>query len=97
MLKHIRLNYNIVLYKMDNMEKLDELLFSPLTKNHCVYFYILMIGALVTMVVNILGLIWISTKNKASASVILRHAAFTLIPGLIGYYHTRLFYTMCKN
>ena len=81
---------------MDNLEKVNDLLFSPLAKNHCVYFYILMIFSLVTIVINIVALLWLSSSTK-SPKYLWRHAAMTLIPGLLGYYHTRLFYSMCVN
>ena len=74
---------------MNQLQNLPELLFSPLGKDYCLYFYILSVFAFVLLVVSK------SLKNKGKG-LIFDLVTLTSVP-LVLYFQNRLFYSMCMN
>lgn len=81
---------------MDKIQEIQDALLTPLTKNHCLYFYLLMLFSLVALILNIVALLSVTVMGKKRKHL-LRHAMMTLLPGAVLYYQNRLFYSMCVN
>ena len=68
-------------------------LFSPLSKDYCLYFYVLSIIAFVLLIVNVLMFVWNLYKRKNGSEIA------KSIVGILGvfiiYFQNRLLYSMC--
>ena len=42
---------------MDKLQEIQDALFSPLSKKHCLYFYVIMVLVFVMLVVNVVSLL----------------------------------------
>ncbi len=80
---------------MNQLQNLPELLFSPLGKDYCLYFYILSVIAFLLLVANVIMVVSKSLKNKGKG-LIFDLVTLTSVP-LVLYFQNRLFYSMCMN
>ena len=80
---------------MNQLQNLPELLFSPLGKDYCLYFYIISVIAFLLLVSNVIMVVSKSLKNKGKG-LIFDLITLTPIP-LVLYFQNRLFYSMCMN
>lgn len=73
--------------------------FGPLTKDYCLYFYLLAIFSFVIFILalfsSIIQLFTMMRKGKQFDFGSLFHTVFILLNSLIVYFVNRLFYTMC--
>ena len=68
-------------------------LFKPLSKDYCLYFYILSILGFVLIILNILFLVWNVYKRKNGSEIVKN--IFSILGVFILYFQNRLFYSMC--
>lgn len=69
-------------------------LFSPLSKDYCLYFYILSIFAFVLIIVNVVMFAWNLYKRKNGSEYIVKNI-FGILGVFIIYFQNRLLYSMC--
>lgn len=84
---------------MDKIQEIQDALFSPLSKKHCLYFYAIMVFVFAILVFNVASLLWIAflTKKGKNRMRILKHGIMSIVPGLVLYYQSRLMYSICVN
>lgn len=84
---------------MDKLQEIQDALFSPLSKKHCLYFYVIMVLVFVMLVVNVVSLLAavVTMKGKKNYMRMLRLSLMSIIPGLVLYYQSRLMYSICVN
>lgn len=84
---------------MDKLQEIQDALFSPLSKKHCLYFYVIMVLVFVMLVVNVVSLLaaLVTMKGKKNYLRMLRLSVMSIIPGLVLYYQSRLMYSICVN
>ena len=68
-------------------------LFTPLSKDYCLYFYILSILGFVLIILNILFLAWNVYKRKNGSEIVKN--IFSILGVFILYFQNRLLYSMC--
>lgn len=72
---------------------LHEMLFSPLDRRYCNWFYGWMVFNFITLVVVIIGLVsTVSKKGDAYMKMIFSQG---LLASLFGYINARMWYSMC--
>ena len=75
------------------INNLDKQLFSPLSKDYCMYFYILTVIAFVLLAMSVCTFVYYVIEGKADI--------FTGVVSLIGpfllYFNNRLLYSMCVH
>lgn len=77
------------------MNNILENLFSPLSKDYCVYFYFLSVISLIIVVLSVIIISVKAFKNKGKTLVL---DLVTIVPlYLIVYFKNRLLYSMCIN
>ena len=80
---------------MENIKNILENLFSPLSKDYCVYFYFLSVLSFICVLISI---ILFSTKACNNKGKTLSLDLLTVIPlYLVLYFKNRLLYSMCIN
>ncbi len=85
---------------MDKIQEIQEALFSPLSKKHCLYFYAIMVVVFASLVFNIVSLLLVAVRMKRTMKDYKRlmgHTLMTVLPGLVLYYQSRLMYSICVN
>ncbi len=85
---------------MDKIQEIQEALFSPLSKKHCLYFYAIMVIVFALLVFNILSILWIFITMKGNVRNYKRlmcHFLMVVLPGTVLYYQSRLLYSICVN
>lgn len=75
---------------------IDKLLFSPLDKNYCLYFYYLSVFFFCLFVSLIFLLIFTYFDSKVK-SLTMEKVLWILINPLLLYFINRLYYSMCIN
>ena len=80
---------------MNQLQNLPQLLFSPLGKDYCLYFYILSVFAFLLLVTNVIIVVSKSLKNKGKG-LIFDLITLTSVP-LVMYFQNRLLYSICMN
>ena len=75
------------------MQSLENLLFSPLGKEYCKYFYYLTILTFILLAISIIGGVWGILKRKASIITTL----LSLSGPFLVYFTNRLLYSMCAR
>lgn len=77
------------------MNAINEIFFSELSKDYCVYFYLMMVifFALLTMTMFTI-IVSIIKRNKKTDYLLLTTNAFTLA---LVYFQNRILYSMCAN
>ena len=68
-------------------------LFSPLSKDYCLYFYILTIISFVFLVISVVNSVMYLSKGKGKVT----NAVMSLCGPLLLYFNNRLLYSMCVN
>ena len=77
------------------MNTLNEIFFTPLSKEYCVYFYLMMVIFFVFLAMTMFTIvIRIIKYNKKTDYLLLTTNAFTLA---LVYFQNRLLYSMCVN
>lgn len=77
------------------MNRLNEIFFSPLSKEYCVYFYLMMVIFFVFLAMILFTMIVRIIKyNKKVDYLLLVTNAFTLA---LVYFQNRMLYSMCVN
>ena len=77
------------------MDKINELFFSPLSKDYCVYFYIMTVILFVVLLLAMITTITTIIKSKKKTNYLLLSSnIFTLA---LVYFQNRLLYSMCVN
>ena len=77
------------------MNNILENLFSPLSKDYCVYFYFL---SVISFIMALLSVIMISVKAFKNKGKTLVFDLVTIVPlYLIVYFKNRMLYSMCVN
>ena len=77
------------------MNALSEIFFTPLSKEYCMYFYLMMVIFFVFLVMTMFTIIVrIIKHNKKTDYLLLTTNAFTLA---LVYFQNRLLYSMCVN
>ena len=77
------------------MNRLNEIFFSTLTKEYCMYFYLMMVIFFVFLVMAMFTIIVHIVKYKKKTDYLLMITnAFTLA---VIYFQNRLLYSMCVN
>lgn len=80
---------------MENIKNILENLFSPLSKDYCVYFYFLSVISFICVLISILLFSAKAFKNKGKTLCL---DLLTVIPlYLVLYFKNRLLYSMCIN
>ena len=81
---------------MSLLLRIDKLLFSPLNKNHCFYFYYLSVFffCLFVSLIFLLVLDYFYSKVKSPTAA---QVLWLLINPLLLYFINRLYYSMCIN
>ena len=69
-------------------------LFSPLSKDYCLYFYLLSIFAFVLIILNVLMFGWNLYKKKMGSEYVMK-SIFGILGVFIIYFQNRLLYSMC--
>ena len=85
---------------MDKIQEIQEALFSPLSKKHWLYFYVIMVFVFALLVFNIVSLLLVAVRMKGTMKDYKRLMGRTLmvvLPGLVLYYQSRLMYSICVN
>ena len=79
---------------MIQINGISDVIFSPLSKDYCLYFYIMTIISFVILILSVIMVIskYIATNGKSGMSGILG-----VIPILLSYFHSRLLYSICIN
>jgi hypothetical protein len=79
---------------MNNINGLPDVLFSPLSKDYCLYFYLMTIFSFIILIITVIMVIsrYIMTKGKSGL-----WDAFSVVPILLSYFHSRLLYSICIN
>jgi hypothetical protein len=70
--------------------------FSPLSKEYCLYFYVLSIIGFVGLVLGVIVFTWITIVKKKGFDYIIK-AIFVLGIYFLMYFQNRLFYGMCSK
>ena len=81
---------------METLRDIQDYIFSPLDKSHCIYFYVLMVMSFVSLLFNITSLVWVSIKSKR-VKLLWQRTILTLVTGILLYHHNRLFYSICMR
>jgi len=77
------------------MDKINELFFSPLSKEYCKFFYLMSVIMFVLLIMSMIGVIVIIAKSKKKTDYpLLFSNVFTLA---LVYFQNRLLYSMCVN
>jgi len=77
------------------MDKINEIFFSPLSKEYCVFFYLMSVIMFVLLVMTMIGVVFIILKSKKKTDYpLLFSNVFTLA---LVYFQNRLLYSMCVN
>lgn len=77
---------------------INSTIFSPLNKDSCIYFYILMIIFFVVMVITVMsGLLFAVTKPSKINFSLITHFILIIINIFLVYFVNRLYYSMCVN
>ena len=76
------------------MNRLNEIFFSTLSKEYCVYFYLMMVIFLSFLMAMFTIVVHIVKHNKETDYLLMITNTFTL--GVI-YFQNRLLYSMCVN
>lgn len=72
--------------------------FGPLSKEYCMYFYLMSIFFFVIMMMGLFGVIvTIATKPKEVNVMFFINAAMLLMNSVLAYFVNRLLHTMCAN
>ena len=80
---------------MNNLENLPDILFSPLSKDYCLYFYGLTIISFILLVLTVFLVVTKIIKMKGKDGL---YTIMTVLPfPIIAYFQNRLFYSMCMN
>jgi len=77
------------------MNTLDYL-FSPLSKDYCVYFYWLSIWTYAVFLMVLISSIIYGIQHKKNAGYYL-HASMIALISFVSYFQNRLFYSMCMR
>lgn len=77
------------------MDTINEILFSPLSKEYCTFFYLMSVVMFVLLVMSMIGVVLIISKSKKKPDYpLLFSNVFTLA---LVYFQNRLLYSMCVN
>lgn len=71
-------------------------LFSPLSKDYCLYFYYLSIFGFVLLIFSIIAFVWTYIQKKKDGDFILKSVMIAL-GYFIFYFQNRLLYSMCAS
>ena len=71
-------------------------LFSPLSKDFCLYFYILSVFGFILLVISVIFLIWTISQKKTGFDYIFKTVMIAL-GYFIFYFQNRLLYSMCSK
>ena len=72
--------------------------FGPLSKEYCIYFYVMSIFFFIIMMLGLLGVIVTIAKNPKQVNVMFFvNAAMLLMNSVLAYFVNRLLHTMCAN
>jgi hypothetical protein len=83
---------------MDKLQEIQDAVFSPLSKKHCLYFYAIMVFVFVILVFNVVSLLFVVITKKGKKKMqILKHGVMAILPGIVLYYQSRLMYSICVN
>jgi hypothetical protein len=79
---------------MIQMNGIPDVLFSPLSKDYCLYFYIMTVVTFIVFLLTAIMVIskYVATKGKSGLGDVL-----SVVPILISYFHSRLLYSICIN
>ena len=78
------------------MANTDDILFGPLSKDYCLWFYFLSIIGLVLMVLILLSGFMLGMSKKMGATYYFGLFAVALSYGVV-YFQNRLLHSMCMN
>lgn len=70
---------------------LNEILFGSFDRRYCNYFYVLMVVNLFAVVVSVITML-LPIKMDPRVKSVLKQVWF---PALVGYFETRMYYSMC--
>jgi len=76
------------------MNSIDNDLFGPLSKEYCIWFYILSILGFVSFIVFFITSIVLGIKNKKNTDYYVTVVGVSMFY-LVAYFQNRLLYTMC--
>lgn len=77
------------------MHKINEVLFSPLSKEYCLYFYLMTVILFVILLLAMIATLVTIVKSKKNTNyLLLASNIFTLA---LVYFQNRLLYSMCVN
>lgn len=77
------------------MDKINEMFFSPLSKDYCVYFYFITVIVFVMLILAMFASLMVMFKGKGKKNYLLLISnLFTLA---LVYFQNRLLYSMCVN
>ena len=77
------------------MDKISEIFFSPLSKEYCVYFYLMTVILFVILLLAMITTVTTIIKSKKKENyMLLASNIFTLA---LVYFQNRLLYSMCVN
>lgn len=72
--------------------------FGPLSKDYCIYFYLMSIVFFAIMMLGLLGVIVTIAKNPKQVNIMFFiNAVMLLMNSVLAYFVNRLLHTMCVN
>lgn len=77
------------------MDKINEIFFSPLSKEYCVFFYLMSVIMFVLLVMSMIGVVFIILKSKKKTDYPLLFS--NVLTLALVYFQNRLLYSMCVN
>lgn len=80
---------------MDSIQRVEEYLFGILDKKYCLFFYYASILMFIFFVFGCLGVFISAMKSKTFTSLDTFESLSYLINYFLGYFSTRLLYSMC--
>lgn len=83
---------------MNELKKFHDLFFSPLGKEWCLYYYILLVLAFIGLVITVVSAIMsLFDAKKFTAAGFLKNTFGPILTSLIIYFLSRLTYSICAG
>lgn len=76
---------------------MDELFLGKLSKEYCLYFYIIMVIQLVFLSLSVIGFLFFIINFKKVTLISLINQMGVLFVLFLGYLQSRILYSMCNN